>query len=86
VVSLKAVFAELGETHGLAKKQAQAMQAELVTALTAHLKYGARIRLPIRPGHTRGPPPGRPDGAQPGHGEAVESRPARRLHSAQPRN
>ena len=45
VVSLKAVFEELGETHGMPKKQAQAMQADLVAALTTHLKQGARIRM-----------------------------------------
>jgi len=45
VVSLKAVFAELGETHALPKKLAQAIQADLVAALTMHLKEGARIRI-----------------------------------------
>jgi DNA-binding protein HU-beta len=45
VVSLKAVFEQLGETHGLPKKQAQAMQADLLASLTSHLKDGARIRM-----------------------------------------
>jgi DNA-binding protein HU-beta len=45
VVSLKAVFEQLGETHGMPKKQAQALQADLVAALTSHLKQGARIRM-----------------------------------------
>ena len=45
VVSLKAVFEQLGETHGLPKKQAQAMQADLLASLTTHLKDGARIRM-----------------------------------------
>ena len=45
VVSLRAVFAELGETHELPKKLAQAIQADLVAALTMHLKQGARIRM-----------------------------------------
>ncbi|MBE7159517.1 MAG: HU family DNA-binding protein [Rhodospirillales bacterium] len=45
MVSLKTVLADLGETHGLAKKQVQAMQTDLVAALTTHLKEGARIRM-----------------------------------------
>jgi DNA-binding protein HU-beta len=45
VVSLKTVFAELGETHGLSKKQAQALQTDLVTALATHLTRGARLRM-----------------------------------------
>jgi DNA-binding protein HU-beta len=45
VVSLKAVFEQLGETHGLPKKQAQAMQADPLATLTTHLKDGARIRM-----------------------------------------
>ena len=45
VVSLKAVFEQLGETHGMPKKQAHAMQADLLAALTTHLKDGARIRM-----------------------------------------
>ncbi|HEX2939477.1 MAG TPA: HU family DNA-binding protein [Rhodopila sp.] len=45
VISLKAMFEQLGETHGLPKKQAQVLQADLVTALVTHLKPGARIRM-----------------------------------------
>lgn len=45
VISLKAMFEQLGETHGLPKKQAQVLQADLVTALVTHLKQGARIRM-----------------------------------------
>jgi DNA-binding protein HU-beta len=44
-VSLKAVFEQLGETHGLSRKQAQALQADLLAALATHLKDGARIRM-----------------------------------------
>jgi DNA-binding protein HU-beta len=45
VVTLKAVFEHLGETHDLPKKQAQAILADLVTTLTTHLKKGAKIRM-----------------------------------------
>jgi DNA-binding protein HU-beta len=45
VVTLKAVFEQLGETHDLPKKQAHAMLAELVVAVTAHLKKGAKLRM-----------------------------------------
>jgi DNA-binding protein HU-beta len=45
VISLRTVFEQLGETHGMPKKQAQALQADLVAALTSHLKQGARIRM-----------------------------------------
>ena len=45
VTSLKAIFEQLGETHGIPRKQAQAMQADLVSALTTHLKQGGRIRM-----------------------------------------
>lgn len=45
IVSLKAVFEQLGETHGLPKQQAHALQTDLLTALVSHLKDGARIRM-----------------------------------------
>lgn len=45
VISLRTVFEQLGETHGMPKKQAQALQSDLVAALTSHLKQGARIRM-----------------------------------------
>lgn len=45
VVTLKTVFAQLGETHDLSKKQAQAMLADLVVAVTTHLKSGAKLRM-----------------------------------------
>jgi DNA-binding protein HU-beta len=44
-VSLKTLFEQLGETHGLSRKQAQALQADLLAALATHLKDGARIRM-----------------------------------------
>ncbi len=45
VVTLKAVFEQLGETHDLSKKQAHGLLADFVTAMTTHLKKGARIRM-----------------------------------------
>ena len=45
VVTLKTLFQELGAAHELPKKQAQAMMADLVDAVTKQLKKGARIRM-----------------------------------------
>jgi DNA-binding protein HU-beta len=45
VITLKAVFEQLGETHDLPKKQAHDLLADFVTAMTQHLKTGARIRM-----------------------------------------
>jgi DNA-binding protein HU-beta len=45
VVTLKTVFEQLGETHALPKKQAHGLLADFVTAMTLHLKQGARIRM-----------------------------------------
>jgi DNA-binding protein HU-beta len=45
VVTLKAVFEQLGETHGLPKKQAHGMLADFVAVMTTHLKQGDRIRM-----------------------------------------
>jgi DNA-binding protein HU-beta len=45
VVTLKMVFEQLGEAHELSKKQAHALQAGFVTAVTTHLKQGDRIRM-----------------------------------------
>ena len=45
VVTLKAVFEQLGETHGLPKKQAHGMLADFMTTMTSHLKQGDRIRM-----------------------------------------
>jgi DNA-binding protein HU-beta len=45
VVTLKAVFEQLAETHALPKKQAHAMLADFVAAMTTHLKKGDRIRM-----------------------------------------
>jgi DNA-binding protein HU-beta len=42
---LKAVFEQLGETHDLPKKQAHALLSDFVTAVTTHLKDGARLRM-----------------------------------------
>jgi DNA-binding protein HU-beta len=45
VVTLKAVFEQLGETHALSKKQAHSLLADFVGAMTTHLKQGDRIRM-----------------------------------------
>jgi len=45
VVTLKALFEQLGEAHALPKKQAHALLADFVAAVTTHLKQGDRIRM-----------------------------------------
>jgi DNA-binding protein HU-beta len=45
VVTLKTVFEQLGETHALPKKQAHALLADFVAAVTMQLEQGARIRI-----------------------------------------
>ena len=45
VVTLKAVFEQLAETHSLPKKQAHGLLADFVAAMTTHLKQGDRIRM-----------------------------------------
>jgi DNA-binding protein HU-beta len=45
VVTLRTVFEQLGETHDLPKKQAHALLADFVAAVTTHLKQGNRIRM-----------------------------------------
>jgi DNA-binding protein HU-beta len=45
IVTLKAIFEQLAETHALPKKQVGEMMADFVTAVTAHLQTGSRIRM-----------------------------------------
>jgi len=45
VVTLRTVFEQLGEAHDLPKKQTLGLLADFVTAITTHLKTGARIRM-----------------------------------------
>jgi DNA-binding protein HU-beta len=45
IVTLKAIFEQLAETHALPKKQVGEMLADFVTAVTAHLQTGSRIRM-----------------------------------------
>jgi DNA-binding protein HU-beta len=45
VVTLKAVFEQLGQAHALPKKQTHTLLADFVAAVTTHLKQGARIRM-----------------------------------------
>lgn len=44
-VTLRHMAVALSETHGLNKKQAQEIMADLVATITKHLKKGARLRL-----------------------------------------
>jgi DNA-binding protein HU-beta len=44
-VTLKHLAAELAASHEIAKKQAESMLTDLVTAITKHLKKGSRLRL-----------------------------------------
>jgi len=44
-VTLKQMAAELAEKHELAKKDAEAFLADMVSVTTRHLKKGARLRL-----------------------------------------
>jgi DNA-binding protein HU-beta len=77
-VTLKAVFEQLGETHGLPKKQAHGMLADFVAAMTSHLKQGDRIRmsgLGILEVKNRLPA----WAATPATGQAIEIRPAPKL-------
>jgi DNA-binding protein HU-beta len=45
MVTLKAIFERLAETHDLPKKRAGEMLAEFVMDVTAHLQNGSRIRM-----------------------------------------
>ena len=65
VVTVKAVFEQLGEAHALPKKQAHSLLADFVAAMTTHLKQGDRIRMSglgilevQSPGCAHGPQPG----------------------------
>lgn len=44
-VSLKQVAAQLGESHGMQKKQAEAVMTGLIELVVEHLKKGDRLRL-----------------------------------------
>ncbi len=45
VITLKHLAAQLAETHGMQKKQAETVMADLVGLLVAHLKAGDRLRI-----------------------------------------
>ena len=45
LVTLKSVFEQLGVTHELSKKQVDGFLTDFVSAMTAHLQGGARIRM-----------------------------------------
>src|ERR1700681_2720572 len=84
-VTLKHLAAALSDNHDLPKKQAEAVLGDLVTLTTRHLKKGDKIRLnglgilQVRKRVAR-------MGRNPTTGEAIRSKPARRLRSGQPRN
>jgi DNA-binding protein HU-beta len=44
-LALKAVFADVAADQSLSKKQADALLAGMVTAVTTHLKNGDRVRM-----------------------------------------
>jgi DNA-binding protein HU-beta len=44
-VTLKHLAAELAASHEIAKRKAESMLGDLVTAMTKHLKKGSRLRL-----------------------------------------
>src|ERR1700723_92618 len=71
VVTLKSVFEQIGESHGLAKKQVHGLAAGFVEALTTHLIKGDKVRmsgLGILEVKNRSARRGR----NPGTGEAIE--------------
>ena len=71
VVTLKSVFEQIGESHGLAKKQVRGLAAGFVEALTTHLVKGDKVRmsgLGILEVKNRSARMGR----NPGTGEAIE--------------
>jgi DNA-binding protein HU-beta len=78
VVTLKAVFEQLGEAHGLPRKQAHGLLADFVAAITAHLKQGDRIRMSglgilevkARPART---------GRNPGTGETIQIKASKKV-------
>jgi DNA-binding protein HU-beta len=45
LVTLKSVFEQVGAGHDLSKKQVEGFLVDFVTAMTAHLQSGARIRM-----------------------------------------
>jgi len=44
-ITLRHMAVALADTHGLNKKQANEIMADLVATITKHLKKGARLRL-----------------------------------------
>jgi DNA-binding protein HU-beta len=78
VVTLKAVFEQLGEAHALPRKQAHGLLADFVAAMTTHLKRGDRIRmsgLGILEVKTRGARIGR----NPATGEFIEIKASKKV-------
>jgi hypothetical protein len=63
VVTLRAVFEQLGEAQALPKKQVHDLLADFVAAITTNLEAGARIRGE-RPRHAGSENAGRANGPQ----------------------
>jgi DNA-binding protein HU-beta len=78
IITLKQIAAELADGHGLPKKQAEEVLADLVAATMRHLKNGDKIRLTgvgilqvqARPARM---------GRNPATGEAVEIKASRKI-------
>jgi DNA-binding protein HU-beta len=78
VVTLKAIFEQLGETQALPKKQAHGLLADFVATMTTHLKNGDRVRmsgLGILEVKTRAARTGR----NPATGESIQIKASRKI-------
>ena len=56
LVTLKSIFGQIGESHGLVKEQADGLAAGFAEALSNHLVKGDRVRMSGL-GHSRGEEP-----------------------------
>jgi DNA-binding protein HU-beta len=78
LITLKSVFEQVGTTHDLSKKQVDGFLTDVVSALTAHLQGGARIRmtglgtLEVRESPER-------TGRHPGTGEAIQIKASKKV-------
>jgi DNA-binding protein HU-beta len=78
LVTLKSVFEQVGATHELSKKQVDGFLTDVISAMTAHLKDGARIRmtglgtLEVKQSAAR-------TGRHPGTGEAIQIKASKKV-------
>jgi DNA-binding protein HU-beta len=78
LVTLKSVFEQVGATHELSKKQVDGFLMDFVSAMTAHLQGGARIRmtglgtLEVKESAAR-------VGRHPGTGEAIQIKASKKV-------